>query len=121
MQALARCDRDAFLSAELEGREAAALPPFGRLAALILSMPGEADAAQTAYEIARAAPNGEGITVWGPAPAPIGLLRGRSRWRLLVQAYRGVDMSAYLARWRAGLKLPSSARLSIDIDPYSFL
>ena len=97
------------------------LPPYGRLAALILSVPDEKEAARLAHEIAALAPNGAGVEVWGPAPAQIGVLRGRYRWRFLVQATRGVDLSAYMAAWRARVKLPGAARLGVDIDPYSFL
>ena len=121
MAALAATDRQAFIDAELEGRELMGLPPYGRLGALILSRPDEEKAAALAHEIGRKAPNGDGFQVFGPAPAPIGVLRGRFRWRFLVQAEKGRDISAYMAAWRARLKLPSAARLSIDIDPYSFL
>ncbi len=122
MQALAQTDRDSFLLAEEEMREIMGMPPFGRLAAIILSFPDEQEAARLAREIGMAAPNAEGVDVWGPAPAPIGLLRGRYRWRFLVRADLNVDLSAYMTAWRDAMKrLPAQARLQIDIDPYSFL
>ena len=74
-----------------------------------------------AKEIGMAAPNAEGVEVWGPAPAPIGVVRGRYRWRFLVRSELNVDLSAYMAAWRAGIKLPAQARLQVDVDPYSFL
>ncbi|HVI31879.1 primosomal protein N' [Phenylobacterium sp.] len=121
MQALAAQDRDAFVSAEMEERAFAKLPPFGRLAAVIASGtdPGQLDAFVRA--MAEAAPNAEGVEVYGPADAPLGLVRGRRRKRFLVRADRNVDLSAYMATWRARVRPPASVRVAIDIDPYSFL
>ena len=121
MQALAHTDRDSFLDCEEEMRMVMGMPPHGRLAALILSFPDEMEAARLGREIGMAAPNAEGVEVWGPAPAPIAVLRGRWRWRFLVRSDLGVDLSAYMAAWRKTLKLPAQARLQIDVDPYSFL
>jgi primosomal protein N' (replication factor Y) len=121
MQALARADRDTFLAIERDVREELQLPPFGRMAALILSAPDAETATLFGRKIAEAAPNGEDITVYGPAPAPIGILRGRFRFRFLITAPKRVDLSAYMTRWVAQLKLPAAVRLSVDIDPYSFL
>jgi primosomal protein N' (replication factor Y) len=97
------------------------LPPFGRLAAMILSAPSAELVDKTALEIAAAAPNGEGIEVFGPAPAPITVLRGRHRRRFLIKSPRIIDLSAYMTAWTGRLKLPAQVRISIDIDPYSFL
>jgi primosomal protein N' (replication factor Y) len=121
MQALAAQDRDAFVAAEMEERAFAKLPPFGRLAAVIASGtdPGQLDA--FVRQMAEAAPNAEGVEVYGPADAPLGLVRGRRRKRFLVRADRGVDLSAYMATWRARVRPPASVRVAIDIDPYSFL
>jgi len=121
MQALAAQDRDAFVSAEMEERAFAKLPPFGRLAAVIASGtdPGQLDAFVRA--MAEAAPNADGVEVYGPADAPLSLVRGRRRKRFLVRADRNVDLSAYMATWRARVRPPASVRVAIDIDPYSFL
>jgi len=121
MQALAAQDRDAFVEAEMAQRELAGLPPFGRLAALIVS--GTDAAALDAYvqALASATPNAEGVEVFGPADAPLALVRGRRRKRFLVRAERGVDLQGFLAAWRARAKIPGSVRLTIDVDPYSFL
>jgi len=121
MQALKAQDRDAFVAAEMEERQAAGLPPFGRLAAVIASGPDAAQLDRFAQEMAKVAPNAEGVEVYGPADAPLGLVRGRRRKRFLVRADRGVDLSAYMAAWRARVKPPGAVRLTIDIDPYSFL
>ncbi|HEY9217473.1 MAG TPA: primosomal protein N', partial [Phenylobacterium sp.] len=71
--------------------------------------------------MAAAAPNTEGVDVYGPADAPLSLIRGRRRKRFLVRAERNVDLSAYLATWRARVKPTGSIRVVIDVDPYSFL
>ena len=66
-------------------------------------------------------PTPTGVEVFGPADAPFSLVRGRRRKRFLVRADRGVDLQAFLAAWRARVKVPGSVRLTIDVDPYSFL
>ncbi len=121
MQALAATDRDTFLACEEGMREVMGMPPFGRLAAMILSFPNDQEAASLAKQIGMSAPNAEGVEVWGPAPAPISVLRGRYRWRFLVRSELTVDLSAYMSAWKAELKLPAQARLQVDVDPYSFL
>lgn len=121
MQALRAQDRDAFVAAEMAERELAGLPPFGRLAAVVASGPDPAQLDAFVRAMAGAAPNADGVEVYGPADAPLGLIRGRRRKRFLVRADRKVDLSAYMATWRARVKPPTSVRVAIDIDPYSFL
>jgi primosomal protein N' (replication factor Y) len=121
MQALQAQDRDAFVAAEMEERQAAGLPPFGRLAAVVASGPDPAQLEAFVQEMAKAAPNGQGVEVYGPADAPLSLVRGRRRKRFLVRADRSVDLSAFMATWRARVRPPGAIRLAIDIDPYSFL
>jgi primosomal protein N' (replication factor Y) len=122
MQALKAQDRDGFIAAEMAERQASGLPPFGRLAAVIISgPPGDAIEAY-ARVMAAASPNAEGVEVYGPADAPLALIRGRRRKRLLVRADRGVDLQAFITTWRARApRPPGSVRVVVDIDPYSFL
>ena len=121
MRALAANDRDRFLEAEAAQRRAAHLPPFARLAALIVAA-ADADAADfAARALARAAPHLPGVTVLGPAPAPLAVLRGRHRRRLLVQAERGVSLQAVMREWLTKVRFAGSVRLQVDIDPYSFV
>ncbi len=120
MQALASGDRDAFLEQECEARKRVSAPPFGRLAAIILSGT-DADAVREAGRLlAKEAPPARGVIVWGPTPAFYQLLRGRTRERLLVQADRAVDMQAYLRTWLDRVKLANSVRVAVDVDPVSF-
>ena len=121
LQALRAQDRDAFVAAEMAEREAAGLPPFGRLAAVIISGPDPVKLEAFVREMAETAPNSPGVEVYGPADAPQGLVRGRRRKRFLVRADRAVDLSGYMAAWRARVRPRGAIRLAIDIDPYSFL
>ncbi len=121
LQALARGDEEAFYRAELAARKEAGLPPFGRLAALILAAREAQRVRDLARELARSAPLREGVTVLGPAPAPLMLLRGRYRERFLVKARPGVDLPAYLRDWLARVRIRSGVRLRVDVDPQSFL
>jgi primosomal protein N' (replication factor Y) len=121
MQALLRQDRDGFLAAEAMGRELMGMPPYGRLAAVIIAAPSDAQANDAADAFAKSAPNAEGVDVWGPAPAPLSVIRGQHRRRFLIRADRGVDLPGFMAAWEARVKLPSAVRVQIDVDPYSFL
>ncbi len=120
MQALIAGDRDRFLAEEAEDRRRAAMPPFGRLAALIVSG-SDADAVDgLAAELARRAPQGEGVEVLGPAPAPMALLRGRHRRRFLLKCRRDRQPQPLIREWLRPVRLRGDLRLQIDIDPYSF-
>ncbi|MGB8842359.1 MAG: primosomal protein N', partial [Aliidongia sp.] len=121
MQALLSGERDRFLAIEAEGRRNHGWPPYGRLAALIVSAPDQESADVTAAAIARAAPHLRGLAVLGPAPAPLAVLRGRHRRRFLVKAQRQVNLQAVLRQWLGGVRYPSTVRVQIDVDPYSFL
>lgn len=122
MEAIISGDRDAFIEREIRQRQAGLLPPFGRLAALIVSARDPRLAESYAREIARRAPPAERIEVLGPAEAPISVVRGRHRWRLLVKAPRETDLQGYLRAWAAVIpEAKGDLRLVLDVDPYSFL
>lgn len=121
MRALKSGDRDGYLGQEKKIREAALLPPYGRLAAIIVSANEASAVERFAKDLARQSPDADGITVLGPAAAPLHLVRGRYRWRFLVKARRDVDVQAFLRNWLAGVKPQGSLALAIDVDPYSFL
>ncbi len=120
MTALASGDRDAFYEQEREYRMRAGAPPFGRLAAIIVSGHDGETVRSLARELGRSAPAAHGVKVWGPTPAFYALLRGQTRERLLVQAEKSVDVQAYLRSWLAPVKVPSRIRVAVDVDPMSF-
>jgi primosomal protein N' (replication factor Y) (superfamily II helicase) len=122
MRALISGDREAFYAKEIEERERAGYPPFGRLAALIVSGGDKHEAESFARKIAAAAPLDNDVRVLGPAEAPLALVRGRYRFRILVKSPRAYDLSGYLRGWLTNApKTRGTLKLEIDIDPQSFL
>ncbi|MBN35951.1 MAG: primosomal protein N' [Rhodospirillaceae bacterium] len=121
MHALVTGDREQFLDREKQGREQAGMPPFGRLAGIVVSGTDEGAVRRLAHDLGNTAPRGRGIDTFGPAPAPLSLLRGRFRWRLLVKADRDVALQNALRAWLEPVRLKGSLRLQVDVDPQSFL
>jgi primosomal protein N' (replication factor Y) len=127
MRALIAQDREAFYDAEIAVRERDHYPPFGRLASIVVSGPDKHATEAHARALTRAAPKVEGtmaddVRILGPAEAPLALVRGRYRFRLLIKAPRGFDLPAYLREWLAvAPKIKGSIKLDIDVDPQSFL
>jgi primosomal protein N' (replication factor Y) len=121
IRALIGGDAEGFYAAETEARRLAGMPPFGRLAAIIISSEDQATATAAARAIGRAAPRHDNMIVLGPAPAPLAMLRGRHRHRLLIQAARAVPVQDIIRDWLAKVELPRGVRVAVDVDPYSFL
>ncbi len=121
MQALVANDLAGFFARESEARRPGHWPPYGRLAALIVSAE-TADAADlAARDLGRAAPRGEGLLVLGPAPAPLAILRGRHRRRLLLKTRRDVAVQPLLRTWLSQVRTARGVRVDVDVDPVSFL
>jgi primosomal protein N' (replication factor Y) (superfamily II helicase) len=121
IRALVSGDAESFYAAETESRREANAPPFGRMAAIIVSSENLRDAEATAKAIARAAPRLDGMEAYGPAPAPLAMLRGRHRQRLLVHARRSLDVQDVIRAWLGALEWPRGVRVAVDVDPYSFV
>jgi primosomal protein N' (replication factor Y) len=119
--ALAAGDRDAFYDVETEARRHAGAPPFGRWAAIIVSSEDEAEAREAAKQIGATQPTLPDVAVLGPAPAPMALLRGRYRYRLLLNARRSAELQRVIRDWLGALTFPQGVRVGVDIDPYSFV
>lgn len=122
MKALVACDREAFYATEIESRERTGYPPFGRLASMIVSAGDRPTAESFARRLAAIAPFDEAVKVLGPAEAPLAVVRGRYRFRLLVKSARGYDLSGYLRDWLGQApKTTGNLKLEVDVDPQSFL
>ena len=121
MQALVSGDAEAFYAAETEARREAGAPPYGRYAAIIVSSEDKAAAEEIARMIGRTAPQRDEMHVYGPAPAPLAMLRGRHRFRLLVHARRAFDVQDMIREWLGGLSWSPKVRVAVDVDPYSFV
>jgi primosomal protein N' (replication factor Y) len=121
MEAMVRGDREAFYAHELKVREEGQLPPFGRLAALIVSANEHEDAMGFAKKLLSVAPMAEGLRLFGPADAPLAMVRGRHRIRLLAQSPKDFDLSGYVRFWLTNAERPTgNIRVQVDIDPQSF-
>lgn len=121
MAALLQGDRQSFMHAESEARRAGGWPPYGRLAALILSSRDAQAVDKLAVILGRTAPRSDDIQVLGPAPAPLAVLRGRHRRRLLVKSGRTINLQPAIRHWLSQVTIPSNVQVRVDIDPYNFL
>lgn len=121
LQALRDGKEADFLKLEGEHRQMAGLPPFGRLACLLIDGPNESDVRQAAYGAMQNFPNIENVRLLGPAPAPLSKLRNQYRYRIILKAPKEVALQNHLRGWLSALNLPRNVRLKVDIDPYSFM
>jgi primosomal protein N' (replication factor Y) len=121
MQALVSGDLAAFYEAEKAARRPGHWPPYGRLAALIVSAEQAEAADRCARALGLAAPAAPGVEVLGPTPAPLAILRGRHRRRLLLKTRRDIAVQPILLAWLARVEVPRGARVDVDVDPVSFL
>ncbi len=120
IQALAANDRDKFIEIEMRERESALMPPYGRLASIILSSRNENKLDEFCRSLAMVAPRFDNVSVLGPAPAPMAYLRGKHRRRFLVKAAKNANIQKIIEEWLAKEKVHGSIKLKVDIDPQSF-
>lgn len=122
MKAMVSGDREAFYAQEILAREAGGMPPFGRLAALIISANDHDNATHFARHLLSAAPMADGVRLFGPADAPVAMIRGRHRVRLLAQSGRDFDLSGYVRFWLQSAEKPKGdLKIQVDIDPMTFM
>lgn len=121
LQAVIQHNREAFIEIEKNSRRFLKMPPYGKLAALIVSSANQQAAEATAYYLGKCAPNTELIETLGPAPAPMNLLRGRYRYRLLLKTAKNINIQEVLKKWLSMVKIKSNVRVDVDINPYSFM
>nr|WP_310622192.1 primosomal protein N' [Pseudovibrio sp. M1P-2-3] len=112
---------DEFYQAEIESRQHAGLPPFGRLAAIIVSGTDRGETEKYSKILTSVLPRGGDVTVLGPAEAALAQVRGRFRFRLLAMAQRGFDLQGFIRAWLAASPpVRGSLRVQVDIDPQNF-
>ncbi len=121
LQAVIAHDRAKFIEIEKQSRLMLKMPPYGKLAALIVSSLNQKAAEATAYRLGKCAPNTSLIETLGPAPAPMALLRGRYRYRLLLKTAKNINIQEIIKKWLSMVEIRSNVRIDIDINPYSFM
>ena len=121
LKALVEQDRNLFMDFEKESRRLLCYPPYGKLAYLIISGTNQHPAANVAADFGKTAPHTDFISVLGPAPAPLFMLRYKYRFRLLLKTARNINIQQVIKKWLTMVKIPSSVRVEVDIDPYSFM
>jgi primosomal protein N' (replication factor Y) len=120
IQAIEQQDRETFYELEIEERQQALMPPFGRLASIIISGLKEHQVEQQVRHMRQKAPPSHDILILGPIPAPLYKLRGRYRWRFLIKSPHMGKIQPYIRQWLQVATPPATYRLSVDIDPYTF-
>ncbi len=121
LDAVIKHDREAFVDIEKNSRQMLKMPPYGKLAAIIVSSTNNETAETTAYLLGKCAPRTDMIDTFGPAPAPLSLLRGRYRYRLLLKTHKNINIQDVIKKWMSMVKFKSNVRVDIDINPYSFM
>lgn len=121
LKALLKNDRDEFLLLEKDSRRILKMPPFGKLAAIVVSGTNQEVTEKTAIWLGQTAPNNDYITTLGPAPAPIYMLRNKYRYRLLIKTAKNIPIQQLIREWLSKVNIPSNVRVVVDIDPYSFM
>lgn len=121
LKALIDNDREKFLKLEKKTRQLLKMPPYGKLAAIIISGTKLDQVEKIAYQFGKTAPNNDHIQTLGPAPAPIAILRGKYRYRLLLKTSKTINIQSILKDWLKMNPIPNNIRVEIDIDPYSFM
>lgn len=121
LKAIVLQDRDAFLSQEKKTRQMLCMPPYGKLAAVIVTSTDEQAAEKTAFELAKNMPHMQGVWLLGPAPAPIYILRSKYRYRLLLKTLKTINIQSIVQTWLLHLNILSNVKVEVDIDPYSFM
>ena len=121
LKALINQDRDLFMDFEKQSRKLLGYPPYGKLASLIISGKNQHQAAMVAVDFGKSAPHTDFISVLGPAPAPLFMLRDKYRFRLLLKTARNINIQEVVKKWLSMVNVPPSVRVEVDIDPYSFM
>lgn len=121
LKALLSNDREQFLSLEKKSRKMLKLPPYGKLASIIVSGVNRDLTDKVACYLGHTAPNNDYVSTLGPAQAPIYMLRGKYRYRLLLKTAKNIKIQEVIREWLSKINLPNNVRIEVDVDPYSFM
>ena len=121
LQAVLEHNREKFIEIEKNSRQLLHMPPYGKLCAIVISSQNQQAAEAAAYYLGKTAPNTDFIETLGPAPAPMHLLRGRYRYRLLLKTAKHINIQEIIKKWMTMVNIKSNVRIDIDINPYSFM
>jgi len=121
IQALFMNDRQEFLDQESQNRQLSEMPPYGKLASIICSGFSKEGTYEFVRQLRRMAPEDSTIDIFGPAPAPLAIIRKRHRWRFLLKSTHPVALQSYIRKWMGNVNIPKNIKLQVDIDPISFL
>ena len=121
IEALSKNNRDEFLKIESKHRKEINLPPFGKLAAIIISSKNQRELEAFSINLKKKSPSFQNVMILGPAPAPMYYLRGKYRYRFLIKSTKEVNIQKVIKDWVYKIKIPYTIKLVVDIDPYSFL
>lgn len=120
LKALVSGNTEEFFEMEKQTRRILKMPPFGKLAAVIVSGVRQDEVERTAVLLGQTAFNDANISTLGPAPAPLFILRNKYRYRLLLKTSKDIKIQEVLRQWIKKVRIPASVRVEVDIDPYSF-
>ena len=121
LKAILNHDSEEFTLIEKKNRKILNMPPFGKLAAIIISGDNQNKTEKIAYMLGKTAPNTEHISTLGPAPAPLFMIRGKYRYRLLLKTDKNINIQDIIKKWLSMVEIPASVRIKVDINPYSFM
>jgi primosomal protein N' (replication factor Y) len=123
-----RQDYEAFARQELPHREEDRYPPYTRIVRVIAHSKDEAAARKAIERVAEELGVGggdavpiEGVTVLGPAPAPILRINDQWRWHVVCKCETDAAVSALLARLAGHTAPRGNARVLVDADPVGML
>ena len=121
IQSLQQRDRTSFVQQALLEREQFNIPPFGFMTSIIISGPSKGNVEKISQQLVYFRKYSEEFSVLGPVEAPINLLKGQFRYRILLKGKSRKNLNIFTKKMVSSVKIPSAVRVVIDVDPYTFM